>query len=131
VTKVAAAIAVFVLAIGAVLLVRGNHKSTVDASIGKLSDTKRFATSARAAQTVADISTKLRLDGAACRPKHSPRCTVLLQASAYSAVTAYTLADCTAPGVYDGRKAMLTYLRAVRAFMHGAPAPGVPKVITC
>ena len=130
-TKVALAVAVFVLAIGAFLVVRGHDKSAVDQSISKLSDNKRFTTSARAAQTVADISTKLRFEGAACRPKESPRCTVLLQAAAYSAVTAYTLADCTAPGVFDGRKAMLDYLKAVRAFAHGSKQPEVPKVIAC
>jgi hypothetical protein len=131
VTKVALAIALAVLALGGVLLVRGTGKSALDDSIGKLNDTKRFTTSGRAAQTVADISTKLRLQGAACRPKHSARCTVLLQAAAYSAVTAYTLADCTSPGVYDGRKAMRDYLHAVRAFLHGAKQPDVPQVVTC
>jgi hypothetical protein len=131
VTRVTLALALAILAIGAFLLFRGDGKSVIDKSIDKLTDSKRFATSARAGQTVADISTDLRLAGASCKPKGSPRCTVMLQAAAYSAVTAYTLTDCTAPGVYDGRKAMLDYLRAIRAFQHGAKVPTVPKVITC
>jgi len=131
VTRVALAIALAILAIGAFLVFRGGNPSVVNKSIDKLSEDKRFATSARAGQTVADISTDLRVAGASCKPKHTPRCTVLLQAAAYSAVTAYTLTDCTAPGVYDGRKAMLKYLRAIRAFEHGAKQPTVPKVISC
>jgi hypothetical protein len=135
VTRVALLIALAVLATGAFLIVRGDKPSAVHDSIGKLNDNKRFVTSARAGQTVADISTKLRLAGAACRKHHgaSPRCTVMLQAAAYSAVTAYTLTDCTSPGVYDGRKAMLGYLRAVDKFLKhdaGRP-PSVPKVISC
>jgi hypothetical protein len=135
VTRVALVIALVVLVMGGVLAVRGMGKSSpVDDSISKLNDNKRFATSARAGQTVADIATTLRLEGARCRKRDAKesRCTVLLQAAAYSAVTAYTLVDCTAPGVYDGRKAMLGYLQRVKKFMHdGAPAPTVPKVITC
>jgi hypothetical protein len=134
VTRVALGIALVVLAIGAFLVVRGGNPSAVDASIGKLNDNKRFATSARAGQTVADISTKLRLAGASCRKQHgaSQRCSVMLQAAAYSAVTAYTLTDCTSPGVFDGRKAMRSYLHAVQKFLHGeGKAPPVPKVIEC
>ncbi|HVT76765.1 MAG TPA: hypothetical protein VHD87_07025 [Acidimicrobiales bacterium] len=111
-----------------------SHHSVVDDSIGKLDDSGRFVTSARAAQTVADISARLRVAGAACRPQHAPRCTVVLQGAAFSAVTAYALADCTAPGVFDGRRAMLRYLRAVRTFLDGGAtgaAPSVPKVVTC
>ena len=132
-TRVALVLALAILALGASLVVRGSgHRTPVDSSLGKLNATKNFASSMRAGQTVADISTKLRLAGAACTPKHSPRCTALLQAAAYSAVTAYTLTDCTSPGVYDGRKAMLDYLHAVQVFFkHGGTAPSVPKVITC
>ena len=130
-TRVSLALAVAILAVGGFLLFRGDNPSVVEKSIDKLNDAKRFSTSPRAGQTVADISTDLRLAGASCKPKESPRCTVLLQAAAYSAVTAYTMTDCTAPGVFDGRKAMLDYLRAIRAFQHGAKQPSVPKVITC
>lgn len=133
-TRVALVIALAVLAIGAFLVVRGDKHSVVDRSISKLNDDKRFSTSARAAQTVADVSTELRLAGAACRKddKKSPRCTAMLQAAAYSAVTAYTLADCTSPGVYDGRKVMRAYLHAVKKFLKdGRKTPSVPKVITC
>jgi hypothetical protein len=134
VTRVALAVALAVLAIGAFLILHGHNASPVDDSLGKLNDDKRFVTSARAGQTVADVSTQLRLAGASCRKAHgaSRRCTVMLQAAAYSAVTAYTLTDCTSPGVYDGRKAMLNYLQAVKKFLAGdAKAPSVPNVITC
>jgi hypothetical protein len=132
-TRVALLIAVTVLLLGAALFARGLHnRSVVDKSISGLNDSKNFVTSARAAQTVADISTRLRFAGASCRPRHAPRCTVMLQAAAYSAVTAYTLTDCTSPGVYDGRKAMQDYLHAVKKFLkRAAKAPSVPKVITC
>ena len=136
-TRVPLVIALAVLAIGAVLVVRGTgHHTMVDDSLGKLNDDKNFTTSARAGQTIADISTKLRLAGASCRKrdKASPRCTVVLQASAYSAVTAYTLTDCTAPGVFDGRKAMRDYLHAVQKYLKSdtkGVAPSVPKVVTC
>jgi hypothetical protein len=133
VTRVALVVALFVLATGGFLMLRGDNGTLVDGSIDKLNDSNRFSTSARAGQTVADISTKLRLAGASCRAKDksSARCTVLLQAAAYSAVTAYTLVDCTSPGVFDGRKAMLDYLQAIRAFLKGAEQPAVPKVVTC
>jgi hypothetical protein len=134
VTRLALVIALAVLALGAFLVVRGDKSSVVDHSISKLNDNERFTTSARAAQTVADVSTDLRLAGASCRKrdKASPRCTVMLQAAAYSAVTAYTLADCTSPGVFDGRKVMRTYLHAVKKYLqHGGKTPSVPKVITC
>ena len=136
VTRIALVIALAVLAIGAFLVVRGDKHSVVDRSISKLNDDKRFSTSARAAQTVADVATDLRIAGAACRKadKTSPRCTVMLQAAAYSAVTAYTLADCTSPGVYDGRKAMRAYLHAVRKFLQRdakGKAPSVPKLVSC
>lgn len=109
-----------------------SHHNVVADSISKLNDSKRFTTTARGAQTVADISTRLRLAGAACRKSHhdAPRCTLLLQAAAYAAVTAYTMADCTAPGVFDGRKAMLGYLHAIHEYKSGA-LPTVPKVTTC
>jgi hypothetical protein len=137
VTRVPLVIALAVLAIGAVLVVRGTaHHTLVDGTLGKLNDDKNFTTSARAGQTIADISTQLRLAGASCRKKDkaSPRCTVVLQAAAYSAVTAYTLTDCTSPGVFDGRKAMRDYLRALQRFLKGdakGVAPSVPKVVTC
>jgi hypothetical protein len=134
VTRVSLALALAILAIGGFLIFRGENSSALDKSIDKLNDNKRFSTSARAGQAVAEISTELRLAGASCRPKHTPRCTVLLQAAAYSAVTAYTLTDCTSPGVFDGRKAMLDYLRAVRRFLDAGAkgaAPSVPKVISC
>lgn len=113
-----------------------NTQSTLEKAISKLEDNKAFSSSAKAGQTVADISASLRKDGAACRKRGDdvPRCSALLSASAYAAVTAFTLLDCTAPGVYDGRQTMLRYMRAVRAFLdNGAKStlPSIPRVVTC
>jgi hypothetical protein len=136
--RVVLAGAIGVVLLGGVTALRSaDDPSTLDEAISQLQDNKRFATSGRAGQTVADISAALRTDGAACRDDDGDddaRCSALLSASAFSAVTAFTMLDCTAPGVHDGRTTMLRYLRAVRAFLDNdakGTQPSVPKVVTC
>ncbi len=135
--RVLLAAAIVVVALGGVVALRSvDNPSTLDEAITQLQDNQRFATSGKAGQTVADISAALRTDGAACRDNDDDdaRCAALLSASAFSAVTAFTMLDCTAPGVHDGRVAMLRYLRAVRSFVDGGAKgtpPSVPKVVTC
>jgi hypothetical protein len=132
-TRVSLAIAVAILVMGAVVAVRAvQHESALEDSIGKLEDDGHFTTSTEAGNTIANISVKLRQSGASCRgsDKDAPRCSAVLSAAAYAAVTAYTVLDCTAPGVYDARTAMLKYLRAVRAYSKGA-LPSVPEVVKC
>jgi hypothetical protein len=129
--------AVVVVLLGGFVALRAvDNPSTLDEAIGRLQDNHRFATSGKAGQTVADISADLRVDGAECRDSHDDdaRCAALLSASAFAAVTAFTLLDCTAPGVHEGRTTMLRYLRAVRTFLDGGAKgtpPSVPKVVTC
>lgn len=133
----------FVLALVGVLLVLGlaaavfvDRPTRLDEAIARLGDDDRFATSAEAGQTVADISVGLRQDGAACRSAgdETARCAALLSAAAFSAVTAVTLLDCTAPDVHDARVALRAYLRDLRAFLAGGAdgaAPELPRVVTC
>ncbi|HUR77651.1 MAG TPA: hypothetical protein VMZ22_06875 [Acidimicrobiales bacterium] len=127
---------VVVLAVGGVALSSGDRDSNLDRAISRLDDEGRFATSTEAGQTVADISTQLRVDGAACRDDEQPipRCSALLSASAFSAVIAVTMLECTAPGVYDARVSLGRYLRKLRDFIdEGAQgaAPTLPTVVTC
>ncbi len=110
--------------------------STLTSAVAKLEDSDRFATSLRAGQTVADISAALRVDGAKCRAENdtAARCDAILSASAFTAVAAVRMLDCTAPDVFEARRALLAYLRQVRAFIGGdatgAP-PTIPKVVAC
>ena len=136
-TRALIAIAIVVAVLGGGLTVRAlHHPSVVADSVSKLRDPHRFASSARAGQTVADISTRLRIEGAKCAKAHqgAPSCSAILSASAFTAVAAFTLADCTAPGVYEGRVRLERYLESVRDFLdHGAKGalPAIPKVLVC
>ena len=136
-TRLSLAVAVAVILLGGVLAVRAvQGESAIDESIHKLEDDDRFTNSTKAGNTIAEISVRLRQEGAKCREsdKQATRCTAVLSAAAYAAVTAYTVLDCTAPGVYDGRTALLKHLRAVRTYLdRGArrALPSVPKVIAC
>jgi hypothetical protein len=128
--------AIAVLVIGAVAFVLLPRPSHLDEAVQRLDDAHRFTTSAKAGQTVADISTTLRQDGTSCRTKEQrgAKCGALLSAAAFTAVTAVSLLDCTAPDVYDTRIALGKYMRALREFIdRGAKgtAPALPKVITC
>lgn len=112
------------------------NDSTLDRAIGRLEESSNFATSDRAGETIAEISATLRRDGSTCRDNDKPdaRCRAILSASAYTAVVAYTVTDCTAPGVFEGRARSLTLLRSLRTFLsRGATgrAPAIPEVPTC
>ena len=132
-TRVSLAIAIAIIVMGGVIAVRSmQRESALDDSIGKLENDAHFTTSTKAGNTIANISVKLRQSGASCHrsDNEAPRCSAVLSAAAYAAVTAYTVLDCTAPGVYDARMALLKYLRAVRAYSTGA-LPSVPEVVKC
>jgi hypothetical protein len=126
---------VLVVIAGVVALLTVDRSSQLDKAIARLGDADRFATSATAGQTVADISTDLRVDGTNCRTRdNGPQCGALLSAAAFTAVTAVTMLDCTAPDIFDARVSLERYLRKLRDFIddgaQGA-APTLPKVITC
>src|SRR5207248_3101248 len=78
-----------------------------------LSSDAHFVNGPKAGTTFANVSTWLMADGRRCQHRHGAgdrRCQVRLSAAAYSAVTAFTVAGCTAPGVYRARTAMLAYV---------------------
>jgi hypothetical protein len=134
--RLALAGASLVLIAAVVAFLTTDRASHLDKAINRLGDAKRFTTSAKAGQTVADISTTLRIDGAKCRDQRKargPECAALLSAAAFTAVTAVSMLDCTAPDVYDARLALGKYLRTLRDFVEGdrAKPPTLPKVITC
>lgn len=108
--------------------------SPLERALQRVGDDARFTTSAKAGQTVADISVDLRRDGTRCRAQdNGPACAALLSGAAFTAVTAVSLLDCTAPDVHDTRVALAQYLRRLQAYVdRGAgAAPTLPEVNRC
>jgi len=130
-----AVVSVFVVA-GVVALAAVDRSSPLDRTIARFGDEGRFSSGGRAARTIADISTQLRVQGTRCRDDKRPdaRCLAMLSAAAFMAVSAVNLVDCSPADVRDARLALERYLRSLREFISdGAKGAGpkLPKVTSC
>lgn len=133
----AAAVVVAVLAGGAFALSRRDDASGLDRARAALMDDEGFVNGPTAGLTFAKASELLLDDGTACQRRNGrddPRCRARLSAAAYSGVAAFVVAECTAPGVFEARTAMLDYVGRLVAFdghstTHHVPSP--PDVPTC
>ena len=129
-------VAATALVLGLIALLTVDRETYLDKAIGRMDDQRSFTTSAKSAETVARISDQLRTDGSKCRTQNDApaKCAAVLSASAYTAVAAVTLLDCTAPDIFDMRLALEAFLRRLRTFIDGGAkgaAPSLPEVITC
>jgi hypothetical protein len=112
--------------------------SALAATRAALLDDHRFANGPKAGGTLASLSGRLIDDGKACQRRHGqhdPRCRVRLSAAAYTSVTAFIVARCTAPGVYRARTSLLQYIDAIsvldRRPLGTVAVPSPPSVPTC
>ena len=134
---VAGAVLMVVLAGGAFAVLRPDDASGLDRARAALMDDDGFVNGPTAGLTFAKASELLLDDGTACQRENGrddPRCSARLSAAAYSGVAAFIVAECTAPGVFEARTAMLDYVGRLAAFegrstTHHVPSP--PDVPTC
>ena len=103
-----------------------------------LNDDDRFTNGPTAGETVATASKWLLDDGESCeadRGKGDPRCAARLSAAAYASVAAVGLVDCTAPGVFRTRRALVQYIDDIVTFDHEPlgtlRVPSPPRVPAC
>ena len=130
-------LAVAVVGGGAFAFLRRDDASGLDRTRAALMDDEGFVNGPTAGLTFAKASEWLLDDGTACQRENGrddPRCRARLSAAAYSGVAAFVVAECTAPGVFEARTAMLDYVGRLAAFdgrstTHHVPSP--PDVPTC
>ena len=92
-----------------------------------LEDDDRFATSFEAGDALAQIGGRLLEAGKRCKGE----CAALFSASAFAQILAVRVLDCTAPGRFQARQAMRTYLDQIEGLPESAPAPQLPKPPEC
>jgi hypothetical protein len=97
----------------------------------------RFVNGPAAGNAFADVSHLLLNDAKSCSHHHATsdrRCSARFSAAAYTSVAAFSLVGCTAPGMYEARRSVLTELDAIvlvdRAGGRMAP-PRIPDVPKC
>jgi hypothetical protein len=103
-----------------------------------LHDDDRFTSGPKAGETIATASQWLLDDGESCEAAHGkddPRCTARLSAAAYTSVAAAGLVDCTAPGVFRTRRALVQYIDDIVSFdtrpLGTLRVPSPPRVPAC
>jgi hypothetical protein len=103
-----------------------------------LHDDHRFTNGPKAGETIATASQWLLDDGETCEEAHGtgdPRCAARLSAAAYTSVAAVGLVECTAPGVFRTRRALMRYIDDIVAFdrepLGTVRAPSPPHVPVC
>ncbi|MEA3056785.1 MAG: hypothetical protein QOD30_2217 [Actinomycetota bacterium] len=103
-----------------------------------LHDDDRFVNGPTAGETIATASEWLLDDGESCEAAHGrgdPRCAARLSAAAYTSVAAVGLVDCTAPGVFQTRRALVRYIDDIATFDHEPlgtlRVPSPPHVPAC
>jgi ABC-type nickel/cobalt efflux system permease component RcnA len=129
---------VLLAVLGAVVIVRA--RSSVDgvASARRvLQKDGRFVNGPAAGNAFADVSHLLLNDAKSCAHRHATsdrRCSARFSAAAYTSVAAFSLLGCTAPGVYEARRSVLSELDGIvlvdRAGGRMAP-PRIPDVPKC
>lgn len=92
-----------------------------------LDDGSRFDTSFEAGDALAQIGGRLLDAGRRC----DGGCDALLSASAYAQILAVRVLDCTAPGRFEARDAMRSYLDQIDGLSKSAPAPQPPRPPDC
>jgi hypothetical protein len=108
----------------------GGSTSPVERARRIVDDDDRFATSIEAGDALANVGSILLRAGKDC---DDDRCGALLSASAFAQVLAVRVLDCTAPGRFQMRRAMRSYLDAVAAARRhsGVAVPQPPEAPRC
>jgi hypothetical protein len=120
----------------AVLLQTRARPNTVAAAVDTAQDEAKFDSSAEAGSTFASIASKLLDDTRACIAKHGDTfrpCEARSTAVAYAQGMAVASLTCTQPAIFEGREALLAYVRAIQRLDENptAAAPEVPAVPRC
>jgi len=103
----------------------GGGGDAVDRALDRLEDDERFDTAFEAGDTFASIGGLLQAEGE--ERSSEP----LLSAAAYAQVLAVRVLDCTAPGRFEAREALRTFLRDVGDTDDTDRAPQPPPAPDC
>jgi hypothetical protein len=124
--------------IATALVVTRDHPTGLARVRVALHDDDRFTNGPKAGETIATASKWLLDDGESCeaaRGKGDPRCAARLSAAAYTSVAAIGLVDCTAPGVFRTRRALVEYIDDIVTFdahpLGTLRVPSPPRVPAC
>ena len=135
---VAVAIVLVATVVGVALLKSRQTPSGLARVQTVLDDDHRFVNGPTAGETMATASKWLLDDGESCEASHGhedPRCAARLAAAAYPSVAAAGLLECTAPGVFRARRALVRDIDDIVTFDHEPlgtqRVPSPPRVPSC
>ena len=112
---------VLVAGLAAVLVVRSQARTPVEASLAIVDDDERFATAIEASDAFAEISVLLAEADCDADRENDGTCDRTMRAAAWSQVTAVLIARCTPPAVFEARAGLGRYLRG------GQELPAAPR----
>ena len=114
-------VCVLVLGLAAVLVVRSQTRTAVEASLAIVDDDDRFGTAIEASDAFAEISVLLAEGDCDTDNANDDTCNRTMRAAAWSQVTAVLIARCTPPAVFEARAGLGRYLRG------GEDLPPAPR----